>query len=192
MFRDGPFDPEVKGRKIIARVTAAAEAGDPTGSIVSYTDLAWVPYAVRARERGALERRPMFTSIEPTGVREADGTFTPVDVILWATGFRPALSHLDPLELRNERGGITVRGTRVADEPRVHLIGFGPSQSTVGANRAGRDAARELDTLLRGTGRSSSIRGHADHDAERPSTPLPAAPPEHTDAPAPARQISPT
>jgi hypothetical protein len=34
-----------------------------------------------------------------------------------------------------------MRGTEVAAEPRVHLIGFGPSQSTVGANRAGRDAA---------------------------------------------------
>lgn len=33
-------------------------------------------------------------------------------------------------------------------EPRVHLIGFGPSQSTVGANRAGRAAVAELDRLL--------------------------------------------
>ena len=39
-------------------------------------------------------------------------------------------------------------GTRVAAEPRVHLIGYGPSSSTVGANRAGRDAVRELDALL--------------------------------------------
>ena len=148
VFREGGFDPEVEGREIIAKVTAAAEAGEPTGSIVSYTDLAWVPYAVTARERGALMRRPMFTGIEPTGVREADGTFNPVDVILWATGFRPALTHLEPLSLRNERGGITVRGTQAAAEPRVHLIGFGPSQSTVGANRAGRDAARALTAYL--------------------------------------------
>jgi hypothetical protein len=31
-------------------------------------------------------------------------------------------------------------GTRVANEPRVHLIGYGPSSSTIGANRAGRAA----------------------------------------------------
>lgn len=147
-FRSDGFDPEVEGRETIAKVTAAAEAGEPTGSIVSNTGLFWAPYAVAARDRGVLVRRPMFTSIEPTGVREADGSFTPVDAILWATGFRPDLRHLDPLQLRNERGGIAVRGTEVVADPRVHLIGYGPSQSTVGANRAGRVAVRDLERLL--------------------------------------------
>jgi hypothetical protein len=90
----------------------------------------------------------MFTAIEPYGVREADGSFTSVDAILWATGFKAALAHLDPLGLRNDLGGIRMIGTQVADEPRVHLIGFGPSQSTVGANRAGRDAVNALAARL--------------------------------------------
>ncbi|MEU1301422.1 NAD(P)-binding domain-containing protein [Streptomyces shenzhenensis] len=150
VFREGEFHPE-DGIQIVAKVAADVEAGNPTGSVVSYTDLAWLPYAVAARDRGALVRRPMFTAIEPDGVREADGSFTPVDVILWATGFKPALAHLDPLHLRNERGGIAMRGTQVAAEPRVHLIGFGPSQSTVGANRAGRDTVRALMKRLRRT-----------------------------------------
>lgn len=139
VFRDGPFDAEA-GKDVVARVAADVEAGRPTGSVVSYTDLLWTPYALAARERGALERRPMFTGIEPDGVREADGSLTRVDAILWATGFKPSLAHLDPLRLRNERGGIEVHGTVSAADPRVHLIGFGPSQSTVGGNRAGRDA----------------------------------------------------
>ncbi|MFF5076168.1 FAD-dependent oxidoreductase [Actinoplanes sp. NPDC000266] len=143
VFKDlGEFD----GSGIIAKVVADVEAGNPTGSVVSYTDLAWTPYARAAKERGALERRPMFTAIEPHGVREADGSFTPVDAILWATGFKADLAHLDPLHLRNERGGIRMIGTQVAADPRIHLIGFGPSQSTVGANRAGREA---VNTLLR-------------------------------------------
>ena len=33
---------------------------------------------------------------------------------------------------------------RALDEPRLFLIGYGPSQSTVGANRAGRDAVRAI------------------------------------------------
>lgn len=144
VFRDGEFRAEVEGRMVIEQVTADVEAGNPTGSVVSYTGLLWTPYAEAARERGALNRRPMFTAIEPDGVREADGRFTPVDAILWATGFKADLAHLDPLHLRNDRGGITVHGTEVAGEPRVHLIGFGPSQSTVGANRAGRQAAWAL------------------------------------------------
>jgi cation diffusion facilitator CzcD-associated flavoprotein CzcO len=148
LFREGEFRPEVEGRMAVARVAADVEAGNATGSVVSYTGLAWTPYAVAARERGVLQRRPMFAAIEPGGVREADGTFTPVDVLLWATGFKPHVAHLDPLGLRNDRGGIAMRGTQVAGEPRVHLIGFGPSQSTVGANRAGRDAARAVSVYL--------------------------------------------
>ncbi|GAB7039655.1 MULTISPECIES: NAD(P)-binding domain-containing protein [Catenuloplanes] len=148
VFRDGDFTPEVAGREVIAKVVADVAAGRPTGSVVSYTDLIWTPYALAAKARGALERRPMFTAIEPDGVREADGTVTPVDVILWATGFKAALAHLEPLGLRTAAGGIRLAGTQVAGEPRVHLIGFGPSQSTVGANRAGREAVRALDTYL--------------------------------------------
>ena len=143
VFRDGPFDAEA-GKDVVSRVAADVEAGNPTGSVVSYTGLLWTPYALAAKERGALQRRPMFTRIEPEGVREADGSLTRVDAILWATGFKPSLSHLGPLRLRNDRGGIEVHGTVAAADPRVHLIGFGPSQSTVGANRAGREAVRAL------------------------------------------------
>ena len=71
-----------------------------------------------------------------------------VDVILWATGFRAALAHLAPLHLRAPGGGIRMDGTRVADEPRLHLVGYGPSASTIGANRAGLVAARQISTLL--------------------------------------------
>jgi hypothetical protein len=149
VFLDGGFRPEIEGRKIMAAVTADVEAGLPTGSVVSYTGLPRARYVLAAQERGVLDRRPMFAAIEPDGLREADGSFTPVDVILWATGFKAALTHLDALSLRNDRGGITLRGTQVADDPRVHLVGFGPSQSTVGANRAGRDAVAALSRYLR-------------------------------------------
>ena len=150
VFIEGHFEPETTGRETIAKVVADVEAGRPTGSVVSYTGLGWTPYAVAARERGALVRLPMFTRIEPHGVREADGSFTTLDAILWATGFKADLEHLTPLQLRNELGGIRMRGTQVASDPRVHLIGFGPSQSTVGANRAGRDAVSALAEHLNG------------------------------------------
>ena len=52
--------------------------------------------------------------------------------------------------LREPGGGIIMIGklaTQVAKDPRVHLVGYGPSASTIGANRAGAAAARELMTL---------------------------------------------
>ena len=106
------------------------------------------PCAARGRRPGVLERRPMFTGIEPGGVRMADGNLLAADVILWATGFRAELEHLAPLHLRGPGGGIAMDGTQVAAEPRVHLVGYGPSSSTIGANRAGRAAVAGILRLL--------------------------------------------
>ncbi len=111
---DGEFTPETTGPAAVARVEADARAGRPIGSIVSYTGLAWTPYARAAAARGALDRRPMFTAIEPGGVRMADGSFQPADVIVWATGFRQAVGHLAPLRLRGPLGGIALDGTAAA------------------------------------------------------------------------------
>ena len=79
-----------------------------------------------------------------------DGTPTHVraDVVVWATGFRAALDHLAPLHLRTRGGGIVMDGTRSVDDPRIQLVGYGPSASTIGANRAGREAVRNLRRTL--------------------------------------------
>jgi NAD(P)H-nitrite reductase large subunit len=95
-----------------------------------------------------LDRKPMFDRITPTGVSWASGEHFDADVILWATGFRHDLDHLAPLHLRAPGGGIQVDGTRVVADPRIHLVGYGPSASTIGANRAGRSAVRELTRYL--------------------------------------------
>jgi putative flavoprotein involved in K+ transport len=47
------------------------------------------------------------------------------DVVVWCTGFRPALSHLAPLRLRDTEGRVAVDGTTAAEEPRLHLLGYG-------------------------------------------------------------------
>ena len=72
-------------------------------------------------------------------------------MILWCTGFRSSLDHLAPLQLRGDGGGIVMDGrlaTQVAKDPRIHLAGYGPSASTIGANRAGGAASRELMAFL--------------------------------------------
>lgn len=128
----------------IAGVEDRVRRGLPPGSVISVTGMHWTPWARNAQARGVLVWHPMFSEIEEDGVRMPDGTFVAADVILWATGFRPALDHLAPLRLRTPEGGIRVADGRSLDEPRLFLIGYGPSQSTVGANRAGRDAVRAI------------------------------------------------
>ncbi|GAA1179429.1 hypothetical protein GCM10009584_21620 [Ornithinimicrobium humiphilum] len=147
VWRDEPFDAEA-GRAAVAMVEDRVARGLPPRSVVSVTGLIWSPSLRAAAARGALDRQPMFTEIVPEGVRRADGAVQEADVILWATGFRAALDHLAPLRLRGRGGGIAMDGTRVVDEPRVHLVGYGPSSSTIGANRAGRAAVAELVRLL--------------------------------------------
>lgn len=136
------------GRAAVAMVTERVSRGLPPRSVVSVTGLGLTPEVRAAREAGVLRRREMFESITPTGVRWADGTTTDVDVLFWCTGFRAALDHLAPLGLRAPGGGILMDGTAVAKDRRVHLVGYGPSASTIGANRAGRLAVRDVRRLL--------------------------------------------
>ncbi|MFC7360684.1 flavin-containing monooxygenase [Nocardioides astragali] len=148
----------------LAAVTAVEERvrrGLPPASVVSVTGLALRPQEQEAARLGAYERLPMFDRIEADGVRWSDspraaGRFERVDAILWATGFRPAVDHLAPLGLRTPEGGIElepVRGnvqgaTTAVRDPRVQLVGYGPSASTIGASRAGRQAALAVSRAL--------------------------------------------
>jgi len=144
VFRDGPFDAD-HGRAIVAMVDERVRAGLPPDSVVSVTGLVATPATIAASRR----RLPMFDRITPDGVAWDDGRFVPADVILWCTGWRASLDHLAPLHLREPGGGIRMDGTQVVAEPRLHLVGYGPSASTVGANRAGRQAVKEIRELLR-------------------------------------------
>ncbi|MBM9477748.1 NAD(P)-binding domain-containing protein [Nakamurella flavida] len=144
---DREFTTEL-GRAAVAMVTERVERGLPPRSVVSVTGLPLTPATRGARESGVLRRQPMFAELVPHGVRWADGREEQADVVLWCTGFRPALAHLAPLRLRSPAGGVQLVGTRAARDARVHLIGYGPSASTVGASRAGRAAVTELRALL--------------------------------------------
>lgn len=149
-FRKYEFSPEL-GREAVAMVEKRVREGLPPKSVVSVTGLPVTPAIEGMLSKGILDRKPMFEEITETGVRWADGTTLDADVIFWNTGFRHSLDHLTPLNLVNDKNGIEMTGklaTQVAKDPRIHLTGYGPSASTIGANRAGRAAAKELIEYL--------------------------------------------
>ncbi|GAA1324070.1 NAD(P)-binding domain-containing protein [Leucobacter albus] len=161
VWRTDDFTPEA-GIAAVALVERRVAQGLPPESVVSVTGL-----ALREQEREAerlgvyAARRPMFERLEAEGARWADGSFEPVDAIIWATGFRPAIAHLAPLQLRSPAGGIQLdkagRGTGAVADARVQLVGYGPSASTIGANRAGRTAARGVERSLAAVRAASGV-----------------------------------
>ncbi|MFG2818394.1 FAD-dependent oxidoreductase [Kitasatospora sp. NPDC048365] len=146
VFHEGPFTPEY-GRAVVAEVEKRVRQGLPVRSVVSVTGLGPSVAYRRAEQLGVLQRRPVFDRLTEHGVAWGDQEL-PVDAIVWATGFRAETTHLAPLGLREPGGGIRVDGTRATADPRIHLVGYGPSASTVGANRAGRAAVNEIVELL--------------------------------------------
>ncbi|MFD0353344.1 ArsO family NAD(P)H-dependent flavin-containing monooxygenase [Streptomyces sp. NPDC127110] len=148
---------DIDGRALFDHATArrrALHAGrTDTGGVASLGDIVAVPPVRAARDAGLLTAKPMFSRLTSVGVQWADGTVTEVDAVIWCTGFRPALAPFAALRLRGSRGHITTVGTRAADEPRLHLLGYGdwtgPASATlIGVGRPARDAAREISALL--------------------------------------------
>ena len=154
---EAEFTPEY-GHDAVAKVAARTAAGLPPESVVSVTGIPLTPAYREGIAAGVLRARPMFERIVADGVVFGPGPVPDgwVDgpskvearTILWATGFRAALDHLAPLALRGVGGGIVMEGTQVAADHRVQLVGYGPSASTIGANRAGREAVRNLLRVL--------------------------------------------
>ncbi|WP_405447282.1 ArsO family NAD(P)H-dependent flavin-containing monooxygenase [Streptomyces erythrochromogenes] len=148
---------DIDGRALFDAATARRRALDEgrtdTGGVASLGDIVAVPPVRAARDAGLLAARPMFTRLTETGVEWADGTRQDADAVIWATGFRPALAHLAGLRLRGTRGHIATHGTRAADDPRLHFVGYGdwtgPASATlIGVGRTAREAAREIRDLL--------------------------------------------
>ena len=112
-----------------------------------------VPPVQAARERGVMVAHPMFDRLTATGLGFGDHV-EQVDAIIWCTGFRPALRHLQPLGLRDgDTGRIELDGAHVAGEPGLIFLGYGdwtgPASATlIGVGRTARDAITALDDDL--------------------------------------------
>ena len=116
-------------------------AGLPPISVVGVTGLPMTSMYQKGIEAGVLLSRGPLLKLTTDSSVFADGSTETIDVVLWATGFRAALDHLAPLKLREAGGGIVMDGVHVMKEPRLFLVGYGASASTLGATRAGRAAA---------------------------------------------------
>jgi cation diffusion facilitator CzcD-associated flavoprotein CzcO len=132
----------------VAAQDEAARTGRALPSIVSGTGVPKTRRIAAAIERGVLAPRPMFDHLERNAVVWPDGSRERIDAIVWATGFRPDIRHLSPLRLHEKAGGVQVTSGAAERDPRIFFAGYGPTASTVGANRAGRTLARQVFAAL--------------------------------------------
>ncbi|MBQ1444194.1 MAG: NAD(P)/FAD-dependent oxidoreductase [Renibacterium sp.] len=139
-FRQLEYTPSW-GLAIERAVDARTRAGLPPASLADNTGL---PLNDRYRAgiaAGTLVSRGPLRRLTRDAAIFDDGSVAHIDAVLWATGFRDSLDHLAPLKLREPGGGILMDKVLVRKEPRLFLVGYGASASTLGATRAGRSAA---------------------------------------------------
>lgn len=150
---------DVDGRVLFEQATRryqALQAGLTPDPPRHLGDVVMVDSVRAARARGALVAVPMFTRFTGTGVAWPDGRETPVDAIIFATGFRPALDHLAPLGVVGGDGRVRTTGTagtRAAVAPRLWLVGYGEwtgaaSATLIGVGRSARATVQEIAATL--------------------------------------------
>lgn len=151
---------DIDGRALFQIATHHARAvvnGEPSsGGVASFGDIVAVPAVRAARDAGQLNARPMFSRFTPGGVQWDDGGQLEADVIIWCTGFRPDLQHLQHLDLTT-RNRIPETGedlaTRSADYPGLFFLGYGdwcgPASATlIGVGAMARDTVKAVVQYL--------------------------------------------
>jgi putative flavoprotein involved in K+ transport len=147
---------EVDGRFLFEQATeryrAQLEGRDP-GPPRSLGDVVMVAPVREARGRGVLHAVRPPARLVPDGAVWPDGREERFDAVVWCTGFRPALDHLEPLGVVEPGGRVQVRGTRSVREPRLWLVGYGEwtgfaSATLIGVGRSARATVGEIEAEL--------------------------------------------
>lgn len=150
---------DVDGRYLFEQATArykAQQEGRTPDAPRSLGDIVMVSPVKAARERGSLAAVRMFERLSATGAHWPDGIQTDEDVIIWATGYRPALSHLQKLDVLDSTGRVALSGaagTRSISEPNLWLVGYGDwtgyaSATLIGVGRSARSTVQEVQSAL--------------------------------------------
>jgi cation diffusion facilitator CzcD-associated flavoprotein CzcO len=153
---------EIDGRYLFEQATArhrAIQEGRTPDPPRSLGDIVAVASVRDARARGVLNAVPMFERFSPSGVVWPDGREEHIDALIFATGFRPALSHLEPLGVVEPNGRVEIRAegsrARSVKEPGLWLVGYGEWTGFASATLigVGRSARAVVDEIVRDYGR---------------------------------------
>jgi putative flavoprotein involved in K+ transport len=144
---------DVDGRVLFERASARVRGDFSEAATTTLGDIVMVPPVKAARGRGVLKAVRPFARFIEYGVVWGDGTTSPVDAVVWCTGFRPATDHLRPLGIVEPDGRVEVVSQSAAREPGLWLAGYGnwtgaASATLIGAGRTARELVPEIVAAL--------------------------------------------
>lgn len=152
---------DVDGRVVFQEATRrlhSLQTAGPIGAgsitlVPTLADIVMIDSVKAARDRGVLHSVRPFTSFTREGVRWTDGRESALEAVVWCTGFRPVLDHLQPLGILTAEGRVTLQGTQAAGTPGLWLVGYGDwngfgSASLMGVQRYARSTATEIQQYL--------------------------------------------
>lgn len=116
----------------------ASRHDDEDTSIADLRDIVMVPSVREARRRRQLVAHRPFTRFDGDDlVWQQQGVRWRADVVIWATGFRPALRHLRGTGVVPSDGASAVVDGVSRQDPRFHFVGYGGWTGTASATLVG-------------------------------------------------------
>lgn len=146
---------EVDGHYLFQLATQKYKAGNKDDNSPNYSlgSIVMVPSVKEAHERRVLKPVSMFSGFYEKGVYWEDGTREEADAVIWCTGFKAALDHLEPLGIFDENNRIPTETTKVKDIDGLWLVGYGQwtgfaSATIIGVGRTARKTVLEVQDFL--------------------------------------------
>jgi putative flavoprotein involved in K+ transport len=154
---DGPprFLPDgLDGRDLFdlsTRRFRAAQRGETAEPIDAFSHVVMLDSVRQARDRGVLVSQGRLQAFDGGDIVSDAGRIG-VDAVIWCTGFRPDLSHLQGLRLPQRRSELC-RGSRSRQYPGLWLMGYGEwtgyaSATIIGVQKHAKQAAGEIVEYL--------------------------------------------
>ncbi|OSY88302.1 pyridine nucleotide-disulfide oxidoreductase [Tenacibaculum holothuriorum] len=146
---------DIDGRYLFNQATQkflGKSTEQPSKRKVSLSSIVMVESVKEARERKVLQAKRPFQSFYKQGVVWKDGIQESFDVVIWCTGFKANLEHLEPLHI-TENNRIATQDTRSIEVPGLWLVGYGSwtgfaSATIYGVGKTARQTANEIEEFL--------------------------------------------
>ena len=120
----------------------------------SLGDIVMVDSVKEARARRVLKSLRPFDHFTEDALVWADGHEEKIDVVIFCTGFKPALQHLSVLGVVNSEGKAETNGTKSTAVDGLWFVGYGSwtgfaSATLIGVGRSAKKTVEELSEFLK-------------------------------------------